>query len=501
MRLACSEVVGGMDGCIFGIETEFGCFVRDRSVGEPENVVQAVKDYAFNKRRIGALDLHARNYAFEPARSGGFLLNGGRLYVDAVGDHEEYATAECSSLFDLVAHDRAGQRILQGILDEMQLADRVSFHNNSIDHFGGHTFGCHENYLVSLTNDYFRDALPYLLPFLVTRQIFAGVGRVGGHRLNRSSLRNNVMALGEHEADYLWVHDFYGVELDNTVQYQLSQRADHIVKAVSGKVRFNRAIINPRWDSYYTYSGQHRLHLLFGESNMSEYAAALKVGTTAIVLQLVEMACLPDSVLIADPVASLRAVSRDPTLKWLVKRADGATIPAVDLQRVYLSAAERNFAGRDVETDWVLREWRSVLDALERDPLSLRDRLDWAAKRYMLETFMAAEGVDWQADVLHSLDLEYHNISQRDGLFYGMQQAGQVRRVLSEKQISEAVTTPPQNTRARGRSIIIEKILATNARRYVVDWDSVYVDRSTYLDLKDPFHTYVREATRFARRL
>jgi proteasome accessory factor A len=490
-----------MNKRIFGIETEFGCFVRDGSVGPPEKVVQTIKDHAFSKMRLGALDLHARNYAFEPARSGGFLVNGGRLYVDAVGDHEEYATPECASIFDIVAHDRAGQRILQEILDDMGLTERVSFHNNSIDHFGGHTFGCHENYLVSLSTDFFRDALPYLLPFLATRQIFAGIGRVGGHRLNRNSLRNNVMALGDHEADYLWIHDFYGVELDDSVEFQLSQRADHIVKAVSGKVRFNRAIINPRWDSYYSYNGQHRLHLLFGESNMSEYATALKVGTTSLVLDLVEMACLPETVRITDPVKSLKDVSRDRTFRWRVRRSEGGTITAVELQRLYLNAAKHHLAGRDAETDWTLREWEATLDGLERDPLALHDRLDWAAKYRLLQTYMEAEGVGWNDDMLHSLDLEYHNVNIRESLFYALQDAGDVRRLVTEEEVIKATRTPPQDTRACGRAYIVEKILATGNRRYVIDWDSVYVDRNTYLDLKDPFNTYLREASRFARRL
>lgn len=486
---------------VFGIETEFGCFVRDNSVGPPEKVVQAVKDYAFQKKRIGALDMHARNYAFEPARSGGFLVNGGRLYIDAVGDHEEYATPECASIFDIVAHDRAGQRILQTILNEMGLADRVSFHNNSIDHFGGHTFGCHENYLVSLTSDFFHEAVTFLMPFLVTRQIFAGAGRVGGHRLNRHDLRNNIMSLSDNEADYLWIHDFYGVELDNSVRYQLSQRADHIVKAVSGKVRFNRAIINPRWDSYYTYDGQHRLHLLFGESNMSEYALALKVGTTCLVLDLVEMRQVPPSVRIADPVRTLKEISRDQTLRWIVKRADGTTIPAIDLQRIYLEAAKRHLSPSDLETEWILREWESVLDGLEKDPFSMSDRLDWVAKRRLIETYMEAEGVGWDADVLHSLDLEYHNINPNQGLFYALQDAGEVRRVVTDEAIQKATTSPPSDTRAAGRAYVVREILAKGNRRYVVDWDSIYVDRGACLELKDPFCTYIREAARFSSKL
>src|SRR5215210_5401566 len=266
-----------MDQRIFGIETEYGCLVRDSSIGKPDQVVEKVKDHAFYRRKLGVIDLHARDYTFEPARSGGFLLNGGRLYIDAVGDHEEYATPECTDLLDIVRYYRAGQWIVQGLLNDLGFAESASFHNNSVDHFGGHTFGCHENYLVEMQDeDFFRASFNYLLPFLVTRQIFAGVGRVGGHRLNFSSMKNSVMTISDYDVDYQWVSNFYGVEIDPTIDFQLSQRADHIVKTISSRVRFNRAIINPKWDSYYSYSNLHRLHVLFGESNMSEYACMLK---------------------------------------------------------------------------------------------------------------------------------------------------------------------------------------------------------------------------------
>src|SRR5262249_52515888 len=243
----------------------------------------------------------------------------------------------------------------------------------------GHTFGCHENYLVSLDEDFFKDSVAYLLPFLVTRQIFAGVGRVGGHRLNRTDFRNNIMQIGDHEIDYIWVHNFYAVEIDKTVDYQLSQRADHILKTVASKVRFNRAIINPKWDSYYNYSNLHRLHILFGEANMSEYAAMLKVGTTCLVLDLIEENAVPKSVRLADPVKTLKSISRDPTWEWLAVRADGSAIPAVELQRLYLEAAKRRLAGKNAQTDWVLREWEYVLAGLELDPMVLADCLDWVA--------------------------------------------------------------------------------------------------------------------------
>lgn len=495
-----------MSSRIFGIETEFGCLVNDPALGAPETVVEAVKNHAFYAKKIGLIDLHARDYTFEPARSGGFLLNGGRLYIDAVGSHEEYATPECNALKDLVAHDRAGRVILQSLVDDLGLSESVSFHNNSVDHYGGHTFGCHENYLVKADSFFFKESLPALLPFLVTRQIFAGTGRVGGHRLTRD-FRSNVMTMSDYEADYIYVSHFYGVEVDDSVNFQLSQRADHIVAAISSRVRFNRAIINPKWDSYYDFADRHRLHVLYGESNMSEYATMLKVGTTSLVLDLAEMAALPPDVEIDRPLHALRTISRDPSVfesggkpKWLVQRISGKTLSAVDLQRVYLATAQHELRGRDDETDWILREWEATLDALDRDPLSLADRLDWAAKYQLLNEFREQEGLDWNDEMMHSLDLEYHNINPRRGLFYGLEAAGAVVRVNSEDEVAHATQSAPPNTRARGRARIIRDLLASDSRRYVVDWDLVALGEQRQMRFKNPFHTYEHEAEVFLRR-
>jgi proteasome accessory factor A len=297
------------------------------------------------------------------------------------------------------------------------------------------------------------------------------------------------------------VHNFYGVEIDRSVQFQLSQRADHILKTEASKVRFNRAIINPKWDSYYNFSNLHRLHLLFGEANMSEWATVMKVGTTSLVLDLVEDGLLPQDVLIADPIETLRLVSRDPSWRWLVRRADGTTIPAVDLQRIYLEYAQQHLAGRDAQTDWVLREWDYALTGLEADPMLLDDRVDWVAKRKLLEMYRSAEGLSWQDDMLHSLDLEYHNINPDNGLYHGLVQARQMTRVLEDARIDDAIQTPPANTRAAGRAFVVRRLLDRNVRRYVIDWDSVHLDRERSLDLRNPFRSYTDEAEHFVQTL
>ncbi len=488
-----------MEKRIFGIETEFGCLVRDQSFGTAEEVVEAVKDHVFYEQRRGVIDLHARDYAFEPARAGGFLRNGGRLYIDAVGSHEEYATPECCDILDLVAHDRAGRAIVQQALEALEISDGVSFHNNAIDHFGGHTFGCHENYLVQLDDRVFTEALGALLPFLVTRQIFAGSGRVGGHRLSRPSSKSNIMTQSEHEVDYVWVSNFYGVEIDPTVDFQLSQRADHIVKTISSRVRFNRAIINPKWDSYYSYSNLHRLHILFGESNMSDYALMLKVGTTSVTLDLIEMGLAPDDIDLLDTLETLRTVSRDASCRWLVRLRSGHTISAIDLQRKFLAAGKEHLSKRDQQTDMVLREWERTLDDLERDPMSTADRLDWTAKKKLYSEFLRQEGGSWHDDIMQSLDLEYHNLNPSAGLSAGLEENGSLRRLTTDVQVANAMQNAPSNTRAAGRGVVVNALLDRPGARYVIDWDAVYVERNRQLDLKNPFYTYEKEAARFMR--
>jgi proteasome accessory factor A len=489
-----------MEKRIFGIETEFGCMVRDERAGTSERVVEEVKNHCFYQKKWGVIDLHARDYSFEPARSGGFLLNGGRLYIDAVGDHEEYATPECTSVFDACRYYKAGQWLVQSLLADLGLEDWVSFHNNSVDHFGGHTFGCHENYLVEMQDeDFFRASFNYLLPFLVTRQIFAGVGRVGGHKLNFQSMRNSVMTISEYDVDYQWVSNFYGVEIDPSVDFQLSQRADHIVKTISSRVRFNRAIINPKWDSYYNFSNLHRLHILYGEGNMSDYATALKIGTTSCVLSLVEDGLLGTEVEIRDPLETLKSVSRDPTWRWLVKRKSGGTIPAVDLQRIYLEASKKRLAGVDAETDWVLAEWEDTLNALEKDPMSLYNKLDWVAKRKIYSEFIEAEGVGWHDEVMQSLDIEYHNTNRATSLFYGLEEAGEMEKLVTDAEVVEAAIRAPQNTRAAGRAEIIKRLIDSKSRDYVIDWDLVYLAKNKHLDLKDPFHNYLKDSEPFVK--
>ncbi|NOG92288.1 MAG: proteasome accessory factor PafA2 family protein [Armatimonadetes bacterium] len=473
---------------IFGVETEFGCLVDPASHLQYEQVVEAVKDHVFHTQRLGAIDLQPRDEAFEPAFSGGFLINGGRLYVDAVGSHEEYATPECRSVFDLIASDRAGQRLIQRALEEVGLADIAWFYNNSVDHFGGHTFGCHENYLVKSIDGFLNDAVQLLYPFLVTRQIYAGVGRVGGHRIQYSGTRLTGNDL-RNVVDYIWVSNVYGVDPDESVTYQLSQRADHIIKTIASRVRFNRALINPKWESFYSYGDTTRLHLLFGEPNQMQYAYALKVGTTCLILDLVERGMIPTHLRCADPLGDLKNISRDPTYKWMITLEDGTTLRACDLHREYIALAE-SFRGRDEETDWILDEWQNTISALESDPMQLYDKLDWVAKKRILDEYVADAGVDWSDDSLHSVDLEYHNLNPERSLYDAWEAMGNATKVVRETQILDAMTDPPPNTRAFARAHLVRRLISELRPTYWVDWDAVYLNRQTAVELPDPFDNY-----------
>jgi proteasome accessory factor A len=354
------------------------------------------------------------------------LPNGARFYHDH--GHPEYSTPECRTLRDLTAHDRAGQRIVWAAAQSYQerTGRKVAVYKNNTDYYGM-SYGCHENYLM-------RRDLPFehlvmgLVPFMVTRALYAGAGKVG--------------AEGESDGE--------------TVLYQLSQRADFFDEIVSVDTLHRRPLINTRDEPHADRRLWRRLHLICGDANVSEYATALKVGTTSLVLDVLE-AGYAAPVELKDPVQALRKISHDPMQRWLVETTDGKTIPAIEIQRAYCLAAEELFSGRDEDTDWVLREWSSVLDDLESDPRRLKDRLDWVAKRELLESFLQAEGKSWQdhPDLLRSLDLEYHNLDPEHGLYGALQQQRTVRRLIGEEEIEHAMQYPPVDTRAFFRGLCV----------------------------------------------
>ncbi|HVM62925.1 MAG TPA: depupylase/deamidase Dop [Verrucomicrobiae bacterium] len=382
-----------------------------------------------------------RKLSFQEIKSDLVLSNGARYYNDHA--HPEYATPECKSLRDIIAQDKAGERIIEECVRRRNLHTTggvVKVYKNNTD-FVGHSYGCHDNYLMDRDIP-FDVVIRGLTPFLVTRQIVAGAGKVG--------IENEEGAPG-------------GV-------YQISQRADFFSVLVSIDTMNRRPIINTRDEPHADSDKYRRLHVIIGDANMSEISAALKIGTTSLVLDLLEQRLCPLTIELADPIAALKTISRDPNLKSTVRLYGGRSIGAVDIQRQYLVAAQQHLRGRDEETDWVLATWEQVLADLERDPMLCRDRLDWVAKQWMLDAFVEAEKLGWDEPWLQSLDLEYHNVRRDEGLYAELMRADKIQRFIKDDDVRRAIRQPPRDTRAYFRGRCIEKF----ARQMTsVQWDEI----------------------------
>ena len=457
---------------LFGIETEYGITLEnDAHMDAVKQSIELIKSYrqedfrpVWDYRgedpfrdergfRAGALSNHPdekeeekrdreRNkkerLSFAEIKSDHILTNGARLYNDHA--HPEYSTPECSKIFDLVAHDKSGERILQRCAETRshELEKRVLLYKNNTD-FHGHSYGCHDNYLMAREVP-FEVLKQGIMPFFITRQIFAGAGKLGI----------------ETEAG-----------LATPGHYQLSQRADFFHVEASVDTMHNRPIVNTRDEPHADASKYRRLHGIAGDANMSEYATALKVGTTALVITLIEQRRIPEKLSLANPIDTIKTVSHDQTYRWLVTTTDGKTMSAIDHQREYLALAQKYLADNTAfETDWVLTEWESTLDALDTDPMLLVDRLDWVAKKWLLQTFAEAEGIEWDDPWLQSLDLEYHNINIDEGLYYGIP----MRRVVTDEQIEAAIHNPPAGTRAYFRGRAVDRF---GASIKAIQWDSI----------------------------
>jgi proteasome accessory factor A len=443
---------------LFGLETEYGITRSDLASVDPViesmELVRAHLTASFERRwdyagedphedargfrvtglqqdkeedQFAALDTH-RPFSFHDMKSDLVLPNGARFYNDHT--HPEYSTPECRSLRDLVAHDRAGERLLFSAAQRRNRAlggPYVQLYKNNTD-FHGHSYGCHDNYLV-LRSIPFEALAVGLIPFLVTRQIFAGAGKLG---------------VEAQEAEF------------KPGRYQLSQRADFMESRMSVDTMHNRPILNTRDEPHADRRRYRRLHLIIGDANMCEYATALKVGTTRVVLGMIERRHTPRLVL-EDPVAAVKTISRDPSLKAVVRLEDGRTVSALDIQRLYCEAAQQALGSEDEETEWIVREWTQVLRLLERDRLQLTGRLDWITKLWALETFADAEQVGWDDPWLTSLDLEYHNLDPSRGLFYGLESEGRTLRMTTDKEISLAMAAGPADTRGGIRGLCIRR--------------------------------------------
>ena len=485
---------------IFGIETEYGLLINeDRPDHSPAWVARRVRDHIFHVLHRGVLDLHHRGHD-EPPGNGGFLTNAGRIYLDM--GHLEFASPECSTLADLLAADQAGDRILQGALDDVGLSETVSLIKNNIDHETDATFGCHENYLVSRRFPFSRRGLNQLVPFLVTRQIFTGAGRIGAA---------NSMDGWVHRGDLLVRRSALRGERGGCVlPFQISQRADHIVNDFFEWVQQNRAIVNTRDEPLADPNRFRRIHLLLGDSNMAEVAGALKFGTTSLALQLIEDGRSPEGLEIDEPVEALQEISQDQERRWLVTLSSGLSISAVDVQERYLEAAQRHYQGQDEETDWVLEQWALVLHDLRGDYAKLVGRIDWASKLWLLETFREAEKVEWTDPVLKSLDLEYHNVRPETGLYFGLLAEGRVPRLSTDGAVALAAEQPPRNTRAFGRGELVRHLLTSGLPdghgednrvagfmpAYVINWSAFQLRGRKPFLMPDPFKSYAEDVRR-----
>jgi proteasome accessory factor A len=443
---------------LFGLETEYGITREDLEsvdpVVESMELVRAYLTAAFERTwdysgedphedargfrvsglqqdreedEFAKLDAH-RPFSFHEMKSDLVLPNGARFYNDHT--HPEYSTPECRTLRDLIAHDRAGERILQRAAKRRNRVlggPHVQLYKNNTD-FHGHSYGCHDNYLVSRSIP-FATLTAGLLPFLVSRQVIAGSGKVG---------------VETQEGGF------------QPSAFQLSQRADFMETDLSVDTMHNRPIFNTRDEPHADRARYRRLHLIVGDANMCEYATALKVGTTRLVLELIARGVVP-ALELTDPVSAIRTISRDPDLKAAVRLKNGGAISGLELQTAYYLAARQEFWGSDEETDWILREWVDVLTSLSGDRSSLVGRLDWVTKLWLLETFVREERLSWDDPWLASLDLEYHNIDPERGLFLGLEAEGKTFRMASEVDIEHAIAVGPQDTRGGIRGLCLRR--------------------------------------------
>jgi hypothetical protein len=444
---------------IVGLETEYGCLTNESS--GPPSAVGRVRNWIFDKHRYGLADLHQRDWD-EPAGNGGFLFNGGRAYVDM--GHLEYCTPECLSLIDVLRYDNAGDAILTHALKDLKLTDQVSFIRNNIDHYSGATFGCHENYLVRRMAPLTEPNVQSLLAFLTLRSLYIGAGRVGA-------------SLGAEARG-----DLHRPHADG--HFQISQRADYINNDLFEWVQFNRAIINTRDEPLADARKYRRLHLLHGDTNVLPTTLLLKAGTTALVLDLLELDRLPKLAL-ADAVMTFRAMSHQPDGPWRVPLIDGRCIDAVELLLEYYEACRAEFAGRDSETDDLLAIWHKTLSLMATKPESLVGWVDWITKRWLFQRFVESEKISWDHPWLRAQDLEFHHVDPSKSLGLALSQTPKAWE-LTKGDISEATHEPPANTRAHARSELMH-LLKEQTCRYFVDWEVIDAEGINSLNLLNPF--------------
>ncbi|PON17577.1 Pup--protein ligase [Candidatus Entotheonella serta] len=449
---------------IYGLENEFG--IAFTSHGRRTLPSEKVVRYLFEKliTTEGFLNV--------------FLENGARFYLDT-GCHPEYATPECASPLDVTIYDKAGERILENLLQYAQGKVREEgFHGNlaifkNNTDFVGNSYGCHENYLAERTSDFYCMA-EQLIPFLVTRQIFTGAGKV--FRTRRGTV------------------------------FHISQRAQHIRQKISGTTTNERSIINTRDEPHAIKEKYRRLHIIVGDSNMSEYTTYLKVGTTAIILEMIEDDFITPNFSLRNPVRAIKDISRDLTCREQVPLNNGKKYSALELQKEYLELAHRYYSTRqksEMVTD-ILEKWEEVLTKLEEDPMQLDRKVDWVTKMNLLKAYgeRTKQPSETSGDRMLMLDLQYHDIRRDKGLYYLLERKDKVERVTTDEAIDKAMVDPPQNTRAKMRGELI-KLAKMKRIPYDLDWNYIRIGYLLNLWVKcnDPFQEENEKVTQLKRRI
>ena len=373
------------------------------------------------------------------------LTNGARLYVDHA--HPEYSAPEVRDPLDAVIWDKAGERVMEAAArhaSSVPGAPRLQLYKNNVDGKGA-SYGPHENYLMSRATP-FSAVIAGLSPFFASRQVITGSGRVG---------------IGQS---------------GDEAGFQLSQRADYIEVEVGLETTLKRGIINTRDEPHADADKYRRLHCIIGDANLAEMATYLKVGTTALVLDIIEAGVDLSDLQLARPVTAVHQISHDPTLRQTVALTDGREMTALALQRIYHQRVAKFVASEgneDPRVADILDKWAMVLDLLERDPMECANILDWPAKLRLLEGFRQREGLGWSAPRLHLVDLQYSDVRLDKGLYNRLVARGSMERLVTEQQVLDAVGTPPSDTRAYFRGEVLRKFGADIA---AASWDSVIFD-------------------------
>ncbi len=436
---------------IFGLETEYGitCSFKGQRRLSPDEVAR----YLF------------RSVVSRGGSSNMFLANGGRLYLD-VGSHPEYATAECDSMHELIAQDEAGKVMIQELADlaENRLHDEgvegdiYLFRNNTDS--AGNSYGCHENYLVPRVGD-FAALTEQFIPFLVSRQLLTGAGKV----------------LPQPEG----------------AAYCLSQRADHMWEGLASSTTRSRPIINTRDEPHADADRYRRLHVIVGDSNMSQVTTRLKVGMGHLMLSALESGVSTSHLALDNPIRAIREISHDITGRTAVALADGRRMTALELQGEYLRLATTWLASSDESDDpehaWTLELWTRALAAIESGDLSaIETELDWVIKYRLLTRYLNSQDLSWNSPRIAQLDLAFHDIKPARGVFPVLERRGLAARLVTAPEVAAAVTTPPQTTRARLRGDFV-RAATEHGRDFTVDWAQMKINdlQSQVVICADPF--------------